>query len=154
MVSGPTQQPVQPTMQTPAPSSVQQAGPSSPKTSHQTAATSVQPVTPISGVSVTPSSSIPASVQIPQVSVPQSGPFVQTSVQMPGGQAGTSKFVTSQPQFTYQPYQGILNSVPVHKIQIISINRTLATLISSLNNPSLVWLILLFWEVIQLLTQL
>ena len=80
LVSGPTQQPVQPTVQIPAPSSIQQSGPSTPQTLPQTTATSVQPITPISGVSVALSSSIPTSVQIPQVFVPQSGPSVQTSV--------------------------------------------------------------------------
>ena len=107
MVFGPTQQPVQPTIQTPAPSSVHQSAPSTPQNPPQTtttAATSVQPVTPISGVSVMLSSSIPAFVKIPQVFVPQSGPFVQTLVEMPGGQAGTSTVVTSQPQFGYQLY--------------------------------------------------
>ena len=116
LVSSPTQQPVQPTIQIPAPSFVMQSAPSTPQTLPQTAATaatSVQPITPISGVSVTPSSSIPASVQIPQVSVPQSGPSVQTSVQMPAGQDGTSTVVTSQPQFTYQPYQGQYHFGPV-----------------------------------------
>ena len=45
-------------------------------------------------------------MQIPQASVPQSGPTIQTTVQMPTGQAGTSTIFSSQPQFTYQPYQG------------------------------------------------
>ena len=57
-------------------------------------------------MSVALSLATPVSVQIPQVSVPQSGPSVQTSVQIPIGQTGTSTVVTSQPQFTYQPYQG------------------------------------------------
>ena len=83
LVSGSTQQPIQPLAQTPAPSLVQQPGPSSPQTpskSAATIATSVQPTTPFSGVSVALVSTIPASVQTPQVSVPQSGPTVQTSV--------------------------------------------------------------------------
>ena len=105
IVSGSTQQPAQSAIQTPALSSVQQAGPSTPQTPPRTAATaatSVQSSTPVSGVSVVPSSTTPVSVQIPQVSVPQSGP----SVQIPIGQTGISTVVTSQPQFTYQPYQG------------------------------------------------
>lgn len=46
------------------------------------------------------------SIKIPQVSISQSGPIIQTTVQMPAGKTGTSKIITSQPQFTYQPYQG------------------------------------------------
>jgi len=77
LVSGPTQQPIQPTVQIPAPL-VQQLGPSTPQTPPQTTettATSVQPITPVSGVSVAPVSTIPASMKIPQVSVPQSRPM-------------------------------------------------------------------------------
>jgi len=73
LVSGPTQPPVQPTIQIPAPGLVQQPRPSTPQTLPQTAATmttSIRPTTPISGVSVAPVSTILASVQIPQVSVP------------------------------------------------------------------------------------
>ena len=97
---GPTQQPVQPTIQISTPSPIQQPRPSTPSTPPQTyttAATSIQPTTPISGVSAAPVSSIPASMQIPQVSVPQSGPTIQTTVQMPTGQFGTSTILTSQP---------------------------------------------------------
>ena len=109
IVSGPTQQHVQPTIQVPTPGSIQQTGPSTPQTPPQTivaTATFVQLTTPVSRVSVVPVSSIPASVQIPRVSVPQSGPTIQSTVQMPTGQTGTSMIVSSQPQFTYQLYQG------------------------------------------------
>lgn len=81
--------------------------PSTPRTLPQTsvvAATSVQPTTPISGVYVAPVSTTPISVKNPQVSVPQSGPTIQTMVQMPMGQSSTNAILTSQPQFTYQPY--------------------------------------------------
>ena len=73
LVSGPTQQPIQTTIQTLAPSSIQQSAPSTPQNPPQTVATtatSVQPITPVSRVSVAPVSSIPASMQIPQVFVP------------------------------------------------------------------------------------
>lgn len=109
LVFGPTQQPVQPTVQIPELGLVQQHGPSTPHTPPQTVATiatSIQPTTPVSGVFVAPISTIPASVKIPQVFVLQSGPTVQTLVQMPTGQAGTSTIATSQTQFIYQPYQG------------------------------------------------
>ena len=56
------------------------------------------------GVSTTPVFTVP--VSIPQVSLPQSGPTIQTLVQMLVGQPGPSMVVTSQPQFTYQAYQG------------------------------------------------
>jgi len=67
-----------------------------------TAATSVSSTPPTSGVYTTSVSTVPMSV--PQASLPQSGPTIQTSVQMPVGQPGPSTVVTSQPQFTYQPY--------------------------------------------------
>ena len=76
LVYGPTQQPIQPTIQIPAFGTVQQCGTSSPCTPPQTTATFVQPTTPISGVSAAPVSTTPASEKIPQVSVPQSGPTV------------------------------------------------------------------------------
>ena len=108
MVSGPTQQPVHPNVQTSVPSVVHQPGPSSPRTLPQivsaTTKTSVQSNPPTSGVSTTLVSIVPASVQTPQASLPQSGPTVQTLVQMPVGQLSPSTVVTIQPQFTYQPY--------------------------------------------------
>ena len=108
LVSGSTQQPVQSTIQTSAPSVVSQFGPSTPRTPPQkTAATTATsaPSTPLtSGISTAQTSTIPAS--IPQVSLPQPGSTIQTLVQMPVGQLGPSTVVTSQPQFTYQPYQG------------------------------------------------
>ena len=108
MVSGPTQQPIQPTVQTSAPGVVHQPRPSSPRTPPQTTAAttaaSVQSTPPTSGVRTAPVSIVPTSVKIPQASLPQSGPTVQTSVQMPIGEPGPSTVVTSQPQFTYQPY--------------------------------------------------
>ena len=65
-------------------------------------------------MSVAPISTAPqVSVPIPQVSVPQSGPAPQTTIQMPAGQPGTSSVITSQPQFTYQPYQGSYQYGPV-----------------------------------------
>ena len=68
-----TQQSVQPTIPISAPGSVQQPGPSTPRTLPQTvaAATYIQPSIPIYGVSVAPISAIPQiSIQIPQVSIP------------------------------------------------------------------------------------
>ena len=65
---------------------------------------SVQSTPPTSRVSVALVSIVPAST--PQASLPQSGPTIQTSIQMPVGQPGPSAIITSQPQFTYQPYQG------------------------------------------------
>lgn len=109
LVYDPNQQPIQPTVQTSAPGLVQQPRPSSPRTPPQTAAAttaaSVQPTTPVSRVLVALVSTVPASVQTPQASLPQSGPTIQILVQMPIGQASPSTVVTSQPQFTYQPYQ-------------------------------------------------
>jgi len=108
LVSGSIQQPIQSTIQTFASSVVSQPGPSTPRTLPQmtaaTAATFVPSTPPTSGVSTAPVSIVP--VSIPQVSFPQSGPTIQTSVQMLVGQPGPSTVVTSQPQFTYQPYQG------------------------------------------------
>ena len=110
--SGPTQQPVQPTIQVSAPGSVQQPGPSTPQTlpqSFASAATSVQPTTPISGVSSAHVSTTLVSIQIPQVSMPQFGS---------------------------------INLDMLHKIQHISISLILVILIKYLNNLSLVRLIL------------
>ena len=108
LVSGSIQQPVQSTIQTSASSIVSQPGPSTPRTLPQTtattAATSVPSTPPTSGVSTALVSTIP--VSIPQASLSKSGPTVQTSVQMPVGKPGPSTVVTSQPQFTYQSYQG------------------------------------------------
>ena len=75
-----------------------------PQTVAATATTSVQSTTPTSGVSTASVSTVPIST--PQTSLPQSGSTIQTSVQMPVGQPGSRTVVTSQPQFTYQPYQG------------------------------------------------
>jgi len=75
-----------------------------PQTVAATAATSVPSTPPTSGVSTAPVSTVPVSIL--QASLPQSRPTVQTSIQMPVGQPGPSTVVTSQPQFTYQPYQG------------------------------------------------
>jgi len=105
LVSGSIQQSIQSTIQTSASSIVSQPEPNTPRTPPQTtAATSVPSTPPTSRVSTTPVSTVP--VLIPQASLPQSGPTVQTSVQMPVGKPGPSMVVTSQPQFTYQPYQG------------------------------------------------
>ena len=114
LVSGSIQQPIQSTIQTFASSIVSQPGPSTPRTSPQTtaatAATSVPSTPPTSRVSTAPVSTV--LVTIPQVSLPQSRPTIQTSVQMPVGKPGLSMVVTSQPQFTYQPYQGQYQYVP------------------------------------------
>jgi len=108
LVSGSTQQPVQPTIQTSALGVAHHSGPSSPRTPPQTTATTiaayVQSTPPTSGVSTALVSIVPAST--PQASLPQSAPTIQTSVQMPVGQPSPSMVVTSQSQFTYQPYQG------------------------------------------------
>lgn len=82
LVSSSTQQPVQSTIQTSAPSVVSQLGPSTPRTPPQmvvaTATVSI-PSTPLtSGVSTVPISTAPASV--PQESLPQSGSTIQTIV--------------------------------------------------------------------------
>ena len=107
-VSGSPQQPAQPTTQISTPGAAQQFGPSSPRTLSQTSVAtttaSVQSTPPISGVSAAPVSTAPVST--PRASLPQSGPTIQTLVSMPVGQPGPSTVVTSQPQFTYQPYQG------------------------------------------------
>ena len=99
LVFGSTQQLVQPTIQTSAPSVVSQPGPSSPRTLPQTtattAATFVQSTPPTFRVSTAPISIVPTST--PQASLPQSGPTIQTSVQMPVGQPSPSTVVTSQP---------------------------------------------------------
>ena len=75
MVSGPTQQPVHPTVQNSAPSVVHQPGPSSPRTSPQTTAAttaaSVQSTPPTSGVLTALVSTVPTSVQTPQASLPK-----------------------------------------------------------------------------------
>jgi len=68
LVSGSTQQTVQPTIQTSALGVAHQSGPSSPQTTAATTATSVQSTPPTSGVSVALVSTIPAS--IPQASLP------------------------------------------------------------------------------------
>lgn len=116
LVSGLTQQLVQPTVQTFTPGLVQQPRPSSPRTLPQiattTIATSIQPTTPISRVLVALGSNVLVLVQTPQASLPQLGPTVQTSVQMIAGQAGPGTAVTSQPQFIYQTYQGKYQFIP------------------------------------------
>ena len=75
LVSGSTQQPVQPTIQTSAPSVAHQSGPSSPRTPPQTTtattAAFVQSTPPTSGVSTAPVSTVPTST--PQASLPQFG---------------------------------------------------------------------------------
>jgi len=102
------QQPIQSTIQTSVPSVVSQPGPSTPRTPPQTAAataaTSVQSTLPTSEVSTAPVSIVPVST--PHTYLPQSGSTIQTSVHIPVGQPGSSMVVTSQPQFTYQLYQG------------------------------------------------
>ena len=76
--------------------------------------TFAQQTTPIPRVSTAPITSAPqTSALIPQVSIPQSGPTIQTTVQMTTRQPGTSTVITSQPQFTYQLYQGPYQYVPV-----------------------------------------
>ena len=121
-----TQQSVQTTSPISTPGSIQQVGPSTPRTPPQidTPAISVQPSTPIHRVSAAPISAIPQiSVQILQVFVPRSGPTIQTTVQIPAGQASSSTVATSQPQFTYQPYQGQyqfgpITQAPVYQYQL------------------------------------
>ena len=99
---------MQSNIQTYVPSVVSQPGPSTPRTPPQTtattAATSIQSTPPTSVVSATLVSTVPVST--PQTYLPPSGSTIQTSVQIPVGQPGSSTAVTSQPQFTYQPYQG------------------------------------------------
>lgn len=115
LVSGTPQQLVQSNIQTSVPSVVSQPGPSTPHTPPQTTATTtatyVQSTPPTSGVSTAPVSTVPVST--PQTSLPPSGSTIQNLVQMPVGQPGSSTVVTSQPKFTYQPYQGQYQFGPV-----------------------------------------
>jgi len=158
LVSSPTQQPIQPIVQTYAPGLVQQPGPSSPRTLLQTAATttatSVQPTTPISRVSVASISTISASVQTPQASLLQLGPTVQPLVQMLVGQAGPSTVVTSHPQFTYQPYQGQYQFGPTVQNLFYQYQPYLGYTYKQPQQPSLVQLILVSQEVIIFLMQI
>ena len=142
MVSGPTQQPVHPTVQTSAPSVVHQPGPSSPRTLPQTTAAttaaSVQSTPPTSGVLTALVSTVPTSVQTPQASLPQLGTTVQTLLEMPVGQVNHNSLIN-------HTRDGI-NLVLLCKTQFISISHTMAILISNLNKPSSVRLILVFLE--------
>ena len=145
------QQPIQPVFQTLASIPIQQSGPSTPTTPPQTVAqTSVQPTTPIPRVFTASIISSPQTLlQIPQVSIPQSRPTIQTTVQMPVGQPGTSTIITSQPQFTYQPYQGPYQYRLVPKIHLTRNNCILGIHIRHLFNPSMVQLFLVIHEVFQ-----
>lgn len=115
LVSGTPQQPVQSSIQPSVPSIVSQPRPSTPRTLPQTtiatAATSVQSTLPTFGASTTPVSTVPVST--PHTSLPPPGSTIQTSVQMPVEKPSSSTVVTSQPQFTYQPYQGQYQFRPV-----------------------------------------